>query len=45
MRVKNINTKDKGLYEFFVYPEGGKFVGVCLTLDIIEREEKIWTKF
>jgi len=30
------NTKDNGFLEFLVYPEDGKFVGVCLTFDIIE---------
>ena len=34
LRVKN--TKKGGVLEFLVYPEGGKYVGVCLTLDIIE---------
>ncbi|MEK7541889.1 MAG: hypothetical protein AAB533_03515 [Patescibacteria group bacterium] len=35
LRVKN--TKERGLLEFLVYPERGKYVGVCLTLDIIEE--------
>ncbi len=35
MREKN--TKEKGLIEYFVYPEGDKFVGVCLTFDIVEE--------
>lgn len=33
------NTKDKGLIEFFVYPEKDRFIGVCLTFDIIEEGE------
>lgn len=35
LRIKN--TKEKGLLEFLVYPEKGKYIGVCLTLDIIEE--------
>ena len=35
LRVKN--TKNKGLLEFLIYPERGKYVGVCLTLDIVEE--------
>lgn len=35
MREKN--TKEKGLIEFLVYPEANKFVGVCLTFDIVEE--------
>ncbi|TSC79063.1 MAG: hypothetical protein G01um101429_570 [Parcubacteria group bacterium Gr01-1014_29] len=31
------NTKNKGTIEFFVYPEKDKYVGVCLTFDIIEE--------
>jgi predicted RNase H-like HicB family nuclease len=31
------NTKKEGLIEFLVYPEGDKFVGACLTFDIIEE--------
>ena len=45
MSTKNINTKTQGLYEFFVYPEQGKFVGVCLTLDIVEEGESLQTVF
>jgi len=33
------NTKDKGLIELFVYPEKDRFIGVCLTFDIIEEGE------
>lgn len=35
LRVKN--TKNGGLLEFLVYPEKGNYVGVCLTLDIVEE--------
>lgn len=35
LRVKN--TKHRGLLEFLVYPEKDKYVGVCLTLDIVEE--------
>ena len=35
LRLKN--TKKRGLMEFFGYSEGDKFVGVCLTFDIIEE--------
>jgi predicted RNase H-like HicB family nuclease len=35
--VREKNTKEKGLVEFLVYPEGDTFVGVCLTFDIIEE--------
>lgn len=45
MNTKNINTKTQGLYEFFVYPEQGKFVGVCLTLDIVEEGENLQDVF
>ena len=31
------NTKSKGTIEFFVYPEKGKYIGVCLTFDIVEE--------
>ncbi|TSC78648.1 MAG: hypothetical protein G01um101429_716 [Parcubacteria group bacterium Gr01-1014_29] len=31
------NTKNKGTIEFFVYPEKGKYIGVCLTFDIVEE--------
>jgi predicted RNase H-like HicB family nuclease len=31
------NTKERGTMEFLVYSEDGKFVGVCLTFDIIEE--------
>lgn len=31
------NTKARGTTEFLVYSEGDKFVGVCLTFDIVEE--------
>lgn len=31
------NTKKGGVVEFFVYPEKDKYVGVCLTFDIVEE--------
>ncbi len=31
------NTKNKGTIEFLVYKEGKTFIGVCLTLDIVEE--------
>ncbi len=32
------NTKKRGIYELFVYPEKkGHYVGVCLTLNIVEE--------
>jgi len=31
------NTKERGVFEIFVYPEKKKFVGVCLTFDIVEE--------
>jgi predicted RNase H-like HicB family nuclease len=38
MKIKRPrNTKNKGFYEIFVYPEKGKFIGVCLTFDIVEE--------
>lgn len=33
------NTKKRGLVEFLVYREGKRFIGVCLTFDIIEEGE------
>ena len=45
MNTKNINTKTQGLYEFFVYPEQGRFVGVCLTLDIVEEGNNLHDVF
>ena len=35
--IREKNTKEKGLMEFLVYSEGDKFVGVCLTFDIVEE--------
>jgi len=41
MKVSNFqvwNTKEKGIYKFFIYPEKPKhYIGVCLTLDIVEE--------
>ncbi len=38
MKDKEIyNTKQKGVFKFVAYPEGNIFVGVCLTLNIIEE--------
>ena len=34
------NTKKRGVFEFLVYPDGKRFVGVCLTLNIIEEGER-----
>lgn len=35
MRPKN--TKEEGFMEFLVYKESDKFIGVCLTFDIVEE--------
>lgn len=35
--IRPRNTKEKGLVEFLVYKERDKFVGVCLTFDIVEE--------
>lgn len=35
--VREKNTKEKGLMEFLVYSEDDKFIGVCLTFDIVEE--------
>lgn len=35
------NTKEKGTMEFFAYPERGRFIGICLTFDIVEEGESI----
>lgn len=35
--IRPKNTKGKGLVEFLVYKERGKFIGVCLTFDIVEE--------
>ncbi len=37
--VKIWNTKKRGVFEFLVYPDEKRFVGVCLTLNIIEEGE------
>lgn len=39
MRLRFQNTKNKGLFVFLVYPEDKKFIGVCLTLNIVEEGE------
>ncbi len=31
------NTKEKGVIEFLVYKEENKYIGVCLTFDIVEE--------
>jgi len=31
------NTKKSGTVEFLFYPEKGRFIGICLTFDIIEE--------
>ena len=36
-RARIWNTKREGTLEFFVYGQGNKFIGVCLTLDIVEE--------
>jgi len=38
-KTKIWNTKEKGTFEFFIYPDKGRFVGVCLTLNIIEEDD------
>lgn len=35
------NTKKSGYIEFFAYQERDKFIGVCLTFDIIEEGKNI----
>ena len=35
------NTKKSGMMEFFVYQEKSKFIGVCLTFDIVEEGEDL----
>ena len=35
--VREKNTKEKGLIEYLVYSEDDKFIGVCLTFDIVEE--------
>ncbi|OHA19682.1 MAG: hypothetical protein A3C08_00410 [Candidatus Taylorbacteria bacterium RIFCSPHIGHO2_02_FULL_47_18] len=37
MTMRSKNTKEKGTMEFLVYKDGKTYVGVCLTLDIIEE--------
>ncbi len=36
-RINIWNTKESGTLEFLVFRNGKKFVGVCLTLDIVEE--------
>ena len=31
------NTKERGKLEFVIYPEGKRYIGVCLTLNIVEE--------
>lgn len=31
------NTKERGKLEFVIYPDGKRYIGVCLTLNIIEE--------
>jgi len=33
------NTKEKGVFKFVIYLDGKHFVGVCLTLNIIEESK------
>lgn len=33
------NTKKHGVMEFFIYPEKDRYVGVCLTFDIVEEDK------
>ncbi|MDP3772524.1 MAG: hypothetical protein Q8Q94_04110 [bacterium] len=35
--TRSKNTKDKGVVEYLIYKEKDKFIGVCLTFDIIEE--------
>jgi predicted RNase H-like HicB family nuclease len=35
--IRPKNTKERGVMEFLAYKEGTSFVGVCLTLDIVEE--------
>ena len=35
--IREKNTKEKGLVEFLVYSDNDKFIGVCLTFDIVEE--------
>lgn len=35
--TRSKNTKDKGVIEYLIYTEKDKFIGVCLTFDIIEE--------
>ena len=33
------NTKKEGRLEFLIYLENGRYIGVCLTLDIVEESD------
>ncbi len=35
------NTYRQGSVTFYIYPEGKKFVGVCLELDIVEEADNL----
>lgn len=35
------NTKKSGYIELFAYQEGDRFIGVCLTFDIVEEGKNI----
>lgn len=35
----NKNNKNEGIVEFLIYPEEDKYVGACLTFDIIEEDK------
>lgn len=35
------NTKKSGYIEFFAYQERDKFIGICLTFDIVEEGKNI----
>jgi DNA-binding HxlR family transcriptional regulator len=37
MIKRNWNTKEKGIMEFIFYKEKGKYIGVCLSFDIVEE--------
>lgn len=42
MKIKRFwNTKKRGVMEFLIYKEGNKYVGVCLTFDIIEEGKDV----
>lgn len=42
MKIKRLwNTKKRGIIEFLFYKEGNRYVGVCLTFDIIEEGDDL----